>query len=234
MDALLSQAIEQQADFNRKTNKARISRDLFTSIMTARPSLQGNWPIAQKIAQGVVETMFWSGTRLNLDAGGGVFIDLSANANKFALWEAQEGTGGTAGLNVANANQLDVIFWAGLVLNFDVQSPTLQQIEQLGKVIIQYGEQQRPNRNIVLQDFLVRPYYRVFDLNTATTGVAQGVIPEPFLGGFFFDRNEPMVVVPSDSRPLLQIDGLAAGAAIAGAAPNLNLQLVVRGVRVRL
>ena len=230
MDPMLMDAIETQAEFNRRSQKARMSRGLFMQILKGRPSLQDNPSMARKIAQGTIESFFWVGTQLNWKTGT-TYITFSSDANKYALWEVAEGTGGTYGTNQASANFLDVVLWAGIILNYDVQAATLDEICSLGKATIQYGEQGRPNRTIALQELLVQDFYRIFDLDVDTVSEA-GAIPIPFKGGFYFDRNEPMVVVPQDSRPAIEIKGLSS--TIAGSTPILKGQLAVRGIRVRL
>lgn len=228
MDPMLIDAVEKQAEFNAKLKKAMISKGLFTQIVRARPSMDVGF--ARQVGKGIVESMYWSGTQYNAKTGSN-YVDFSDNAYKFALWEVSEGTGGTVGSNQANANSLDVVLWTGIKVNWDIQGATLQEICQLGKVTIQYGEQGRPDRIVPLQEFIVHPSTIQYDLDT-DADVEKGVYPLPQVGGFFFDRNEPMVVRPQDSRPSLTISGLSS--TIAGSTPILKFQLVVRGIRVRL
>lgn len=223
-------AIEQQAGLNRRRQKARMSKGLFLKVVAGRPGLRDNAVMARKIANGTIESFFWTSSQVNWKTGSD-YIAFSSDANKIALWETAEGTAGTYGSTQSSANFLDIILWVGLAVNYDIQAATLDDIRTKGKVVVQYGEQGRSNRVIALQEFLVNDFYRVFDLDADTVSEA-GAIPLPFTGGFYFDKNEPMVVVPQDSRPSLEIKGLSG--TIPGSTPILKVQTAVRGLRVRL
>lgn len=201
-------------------------------IVMARPSMKSLASgIAAKIRDSKVETMSWEGNVLTAITAGS-YVSFSADANKFALWEASQGVGGTVGVNNAGSNQLDIATWAALYYNHDAVQPTIDQMMNLGKVFIQYGEQQRPNRLWLLRDFMVQRIEKDYRLSAAVSEVnayMRMAGNSGLIGGFKFDPQEPMIVTTSDSRPLLQISGLS------GAATGpLTLQLHVKGYRIRL
>lgn len=205
-------------------------------IVQARPSLKSKaGEYAVRIRDSKVERISWQSSDLNCNSADS-YVTFTSDANKFALWEVNEGTAGTVGTNQSGSNQLDIITWVGLYCNYNIQAATLEEVQRLGKVLIQYGEQQRPSRLVPLREFLIQRLRREFKYHaTAQTEInallefagSSGQVP-----GFRFDPHEPMVVVTGDSRPMLEIRGLSGS--IAGSSPPFTLQAHVKGFRVRL
>lgn len=213
---------------------------LTNKIVQARPGLKSTASsIAQKIAEGRVETLEWEGPVLNCLSTAD-YINFSTNANQFAFWDVTgNGTQGTVGTNTAGSNQIDIITWFGLNLNTTVQAATLAEMFNLGRMNIQYGEQTRPNRtNLPLSDALVQRFRKDYAVAAAASAEYNALLfrdgnsARGMGNGFPFDGQEPMIVIPGDSRPLMYISGLSG--VMAGSSPALTLQMHVRGYRVRM
>lgn len=231
MEASLDATIQRGAVNNADAVKARLANGIFKNMLDARPGLLSAAPgIAQKLAQSKIEALNWRGTTLNCVSAGS-YVDFAANAQKFALWQSTDGVQGVVGTNTASSNEIDVITWIGFYVNYTIQAATFQEIAQLGTVTIQYGEQSRVNRVMRLERFTANQIARQYDLDT-DGAVEKNAIPGFWGSGFLFDQWEPMVVIPGDSRPMLQIGGLTG--TVAGSSPALTLQMHVRGIRIRL
>lgn len=228
----LDAVIQRGAVGNSNAQKARLANQVFKSMLDARPGLLSSSPgIAQKLAQSRMEALNWRGTTLNCDAGASTYVDFAANAQKFALWQSTDGVQGVVGTNTASSNEIDVITWVGFYVNYTIQAATFEEIAQLGTVTVQYGEQTRVNRVMRLERFTANQIARTFNLNVAAAAEVNAT-PGFWGTGFLFDSWEPMVIIPGDSRPMLQIGGLTG--TIAGTSPALTLQMHVRGIRIRL
>lgn len=231
MEDSLNASIQGGAVRNADAVKARLANGIFKNMLDARPGLLSAAPgLAQKLAQSKIEALNWRGTTLNCVSAGS-YVDFAANAQKFALWQSTDGVQGVVGTNTASSNEIDVITWVGFYVNYNIQAATFQEISQLGQVIVQYGEQSRVNRYMRLERFTANQIARQFDLNAAATA-EKNAVPGFWGTGFLFDQWEPMVVIPGDSRPMLQIAGLTG--TVAGSSPALTLQMHVRGIRIRL
>lgn len=231
MEDSLNASIQRGAVNNADAVKARLANGIFKNMLDARPGLLSAAPgLAQKLAQSKIEALNWRGTTLNCKTGSN-YVDFAANAQKFALWQSTDGVQGVVGTNTASSNEIDLITWIGFYVNYDIQAATYQEIAQLGTVTIQYGEQSRVNRVMRLERFTANQIARTFNLNVAAAAESSAT-PGFWGSGFLFDSWEPMVVIPGDSRPMLQIGGLTG--AIAGSSPALTLQMHVRGIRIRL
>lgn len=233
--ASLQDALEQSARGAIASAKANDIENLVNLIVMARPSLKDKAAAyAAAIRDGKVEAMTWQGAVKNCKTGSN-YITFSDDANKFALWEASPGTGGTAGTNQASSNQLDVATWVGLYMNHDVQNLTFEEIERLGKVRVKYGEQNRPPRLMPLREFLINRITKEYRLGSTSAEINARLSfagNSNERGGFRFDPKEPMVVVVGDSIPTLEITGLSG--TMAGSTPTLTLQPHLKGWRVRL
>lgn len=236
--ATLYDALELAADGALAERKALDIEQLTNWIVQARPSMEHKaGEFAVRVRDGKVEKFSWQGTELDCNNGSNAYKTFTEDANKFALWEVNEGTPGTVGSNQSGNNQIDIITWAGLYCNYNIQALTLEDVLCKGKVLIQYGEQNgRPNRLVPLREFLIHPLRREFKYHaTAQTEInaflefngSAAVKP-----GFRFDPWEPMVVVTADSRPMLEIKGLTG--TIPGSSPPFTLQLHAKGFRIRL
>jgi hypothetical protein len=227
----LDAIIQRGAVNNSNVQKARLANQVFKNMLDARPGLLSSSPgIAQKLAQSRMEALNWRGTTLNcVDTGN--YVNFAANAQKFALWQSTDGVQGVVGTNTASSNEIDVITWVGFYVNYTIQAATFQEIAQLGTVTIQYGEQTRVNRVMRLERFTCNQIARTFNGNVAAAAEVNAT-PGFWGSGFLFDSWEPMVVIPGDSRPMLQIGGLTG--TVAGSSPALTVQMHVRGIRIRL
>lgn len=212
---------------------------LTNKIIQARPGLKSTASaIAEKIAQGRVETLEWEGSVLNaVDTGN--YINFASNANQFAFWDVTgNGTQGTVGTNTAGSNQIDIITWFAININTTCQAATLAEVFNLGRMNIQYGEQTRPNRtNLPLSDAIVQRFRKDYLLGSTSSEInallyRDGNSARGMGNGFPFDGHEPMIVIPGDSRPLMYISGLSS--TVAGSSPALTLQMHCRGYRVRM
>jgi hypothetical protein len=215
-------------------------QQLTNKIVQARPGLKSTASsIAQKIAEGRVESLEWEGAVLDCDAGASTYINFASNANQFAFWDTTgNGTEGTVGSNTAGSNQIDIITWFAFNFNTTLQAITLDELFNLGRMNIQYGEQTRPVRtNLPLSDALVNRFRKDYLIAAANTELnalyyRDGNSARGSGNGFAFDGHEPMIVIPGDSRPLVQISGLTG--TIAGTSPAITLQMHARGYRVRM
>jgi hypothetical protein len=213
---------------------------LTNKIVQARPGLKSTASgIAQKIAEGRVESLEWEGAVLNaVDTGN--YINFQTNANQFAFWDTTgNGTEGIVGTNTAGSNQLDIITWFGFNVNTTLQAATLAEIFNLGRMNIQYGEQTRPNRtNLPLSDAIVQRFRKDYSVAAAASTEINALLfrdgnsARGQGNGFPFDGHEPMIVIPGDSRPLVYLSGLTG--TVAGSTPAFTIQMHVRGYRVRM
>lgn len=212
---------------------------LTNKIVQARPGLKSTAAsIAQKIAEGRVETLEWESSVLNIVSSGS-YVDFNAVANQFALWDVTgNGTAGTVGTNTAASNQIDILTWFAFNVNTTLQALTLAEMFNLGRMNIQYGEQTRPNRtNLPLSDAIVNRLRKDYTVGSTSAEVNALLYRDgnSAMGpgnGFRFDGHEPMIVIPGDSRPLIYLSGLTG--TVAGSSPAATLQLHVRGYRVRM
>lgn len=213
---------------------------LTNKIIQARPGLKSTASaIAEKIAQGRVETLEWEGSVLNCLSTAD-YINFSTNANQFAFWDVTgNGTQGTVGTNTAGSNQIDIITWFAININTTWQAATLAELFNLGRMNIQYGEQTRPNRtNLPLSDAIVNRFRKDYSVAAAASTEINALLyrdgnsARGMGNGFPFDGHEPMIVIPGDSRPLMYISGLSG--TMAGSSPALTMQMHVRGYRVRM